>query len=49
MEMSDYVLGKFGKSETEIINVAAETAADAVEDWIFGDIDKVMEKYNRNP
>jgi len=48
MDLSDYVLGRFGKSETEIIDVAAEHAADAVEDWIFGDIERVMEKYNQN-
>ncbi len=47
MEPSDYVLGKFGKDELEDIGSAIQLAADAVEDWLFGDISKVMEKYNR--
>ena len=47
MDPKDYVLGKFAKSELEDIGCGIQLAADAVEDWIFGDIKKVMEKFNR--
>ena len=43
----DYVLSKFRSDEQEEIDVAIRIAADAVENWIFGDIKQVMEKYNR--
>ncbi len=47
MDPKDYVLGKFAKSELEDIGCGIQLAADAVEDWIFGDLMQVMEKYNR--
>ena len=47
MDPKDYVLGKFASDELEDIGCGIQLAADAVEDWIFGDIMKVMEKYNR--
>lgn len=47
MDPKDYVLGKFAKSELEEIGCGIQLAADAVEDWIFGDLLQVMEKYNR--
>ena len=46
-DASDYVLNRFRADELEEIGVAIRIAADAVEDWIFGDIKRVMEKYNR--
>ncbi|MBN1943943.1 MAG: aminoacyl-tRNA hydrolase [Phycisphaerae bacterium] len=47
MDPKDYVLSAFGEKETEIIGATIEQAADAVELWIFEDISKVMEMYNR--
>ena len=46
-DAKDYVLSKFRPDEQEEIDVAIRIAADAVENWIFGDIKQVMEKYNR--
>ena len=43
----DYVLGTFAPQELEIIEQTVERAADAVEDWIAHDINRVMDKYNR--
>ena len=43
----DYVLGTFAPQELEIIEETVERAADAVEDWIAYDINRVMDKYNR--
>jgi len=47
MDPADYVLGRFGPDEQDAIDVAIRTAADAVEDWLFGGIDSAMAKYNR--
>ncbi|HNX26156.1 MAG TPA: aminoacyl-tRNA hydrolase [Phycisphaerae bacterium] len=47
MDVSDYVLGKFASNELEDIGSAINIAADAVEDWVFGDMLNVMQKYNR--
>lgn len=47
MDPKDYVLSTFGEKETEDVGAAIEQAADAVEMWIFEDILKVMETYNR--
>jgi PTH1 family peptidyl-tRNA hydrolase len=49
MDGVDFVLAPFRSDEREIIEVAIETAADAVEDWVFRGMDPVMEKYNRKP
>ena len=46
-DAKDYVLSKFRPVEQEEIDVAIRIAADAVEKWIFGDINQVMEIYNR--
>ena len=43
----DYVLARFRKDELETIERAIRLAADAVEDWVFMDIEFAMEKYNR--
>jgi len=47
MEAEDYVLAKFGPQEGPTMEEAFDLAADAVEDWIFGDIECVMQEYNR--
>jgi PTH1 family peptidyl-tRNA hydrolase len=47
MDSKDYVLSAFAENETEDIGAVVEQAADAVEMWIFEDISKVMETYNR--
>jgi PTH1 family peptidyl-tRNA hydrolase len=47
MDPKDYVLSAFTNNEIEEIGAAIEQAADAVEMWIFEDISKVMETYNR--
>lgn len=47
MDPKDYVLGKFRSEERDEMDVATERAADAVEDWVFGDIRTVMDQYNR--
>jgi PTH1 family peptidyl-tRNA hydrolase len=47
MDPKNYVLSAFAEHEIEDIGAAIEQAADAVEMWIFEDISKVMETYNR--
>lgn len=47
MNTADYVLSKFRPNEQENIAVAQQLAADAVEQWIFSDLKRVMEKYNQ--
>lgn len=41
-----FVLGKFTKDETTEIEIAIQTAADAVEDWISLGIKDCMNRYN---
>jgi PTH1 family peptidyl-tRNA hydrolase len=47
MDPADWVLGKFSAKEREIVDVAEQQAADAVEDWLSEPSQNVMEKYNR--
>jgi PTH1 family peptidyl-tRNA hydrolase len=47
MDPADWVLGKFSAKEREMIDVAEQQAADAVEDWLSEPSQNVMEKYNR--
>lgn len=47
MDASDFVLSKFLPNELEDIGSAINIAADAVEDWVFGDMLNIMQKYNR--
>jgi PTH1 family peptidyl-tRNA hydrolase len=47
MDPRDYVLSVFREEEREEIGVSIEQAADAVEMWVFGDLQKAMETYNR--
>lgn len=49
MQVVDYVLRKFSKSETETIGPAVVLAADAAEMWVKSDIVEVMNKYNSAP
>jgi PTH1 family peptidyl-tRNA hydrolase len=44
---ADYVLGRFDADELQEIQTAEQEAADAVEDWIFEGMTRVMERYNR--
>ncbi|MFP4355167.1 MAG: aminoacyl-tRNA hydrolase [Phycisphaerae bacterium] len=46
-DAADYVLSKFTDEETELIGCAIKDAADAVEDWLFDGLQRVMERYNR--
>ena len=46
-QWKDFVLSGFSAAENELIAVAIDQAADAVEDWVFRGIDYVMEKYNK--
>jgi PTH1 family peptidyl-tRNA hydrolase len=47
MEGADYVLSAFTPAELSLLKESLVQAADAVEDWVFGGIGMVMEKYNR--
>jgi len=47
MDLRDYVLSPFSDQQQQAMERTIETAADAVEDWIFEGITYVMEKYNR--
>jgi PTH1 family peptidyl-tRNA hydrolase len=47
MEGADYVLSAFMPAELPLLKESLVQAADAVEDWVFGGIGLVMEKYNR--
>ncbi len=45
----DFVLSAFSADETEVINVAIQLAADAVEDWVLHGVTYVMDRYNQKP
>ena len=46
-DLADYVLSKFDKKDRELIDVAVQTAADAVEVWAKEGADRAMTKYNQ--
>ena len=46
MDPADYVLQAFRDDELEPMEHAVQTAADAVEDWVFNGITFVMDTYN---
>lgn len=46
---ADYVLGKFSKEETVVMEEAAEMAAKAILDWCVRGADFVMNQYNGKP
>jgi len=47
MDPRDFVLSRFRPDELAVIGPALETAADAVEDWVFNGMTYAMDKYNR--
>lgn len=46
---ADYVLGRFGKSEREEMDIAVAEAADSVEMWLREGTTATMNRYNRKP
>ena len=44
----DYVLGKFSKEDNVKLEKVFETLCDVIDDFTILDIDKLMDKYNRN-
>ena len=46
MDTKDYVLGKFNKSEKEIINKKVKESKDVIEYFVNNDIEKTMSYYN---
>lgn len=46
-DLADYVLGHFTKEERELMDKGAIDAVNAIEGIINGDIDKMMNEYNR--
>lgn len=44
-----HVLHRFGKEEQPLIEEAVKQMADAVELWLKGDMDAVMQEYNKKP
>jgi PTH1 family peptidyl-tRNA hydrolase len=47
-QWKDFVLSTFSSDEAETIRQAVQTAAQAVEDWVFGGTRYVMDRYNRS-
>ncbi len=47
-DMADYVLAKFDKKDRELIDVAVQRAADAVESWIRDGVERCMTRFNVN-
>ena len=47
-EMADYVLSKYNKADRELIDVAVQLAADAVESWVKEGVDRCMTRFNGN-
>ena len=47
-ELMDYVLGNLGKKERELIDSNLYKISDVIDDFTIYNIDKLMEKYNRN-
>jgi len=46
-DLADYVLSRFDKKDRELIDVAIQTAADAVEVWVKDGVDRAMTRYNQ--
>jgi peptidyl-tRNA hydrolase, PTH1 family len=46
-QWKDFVLSSFSPQEAELIRLAVDQAAQAVEDWVFSGMSYVMERYNR--
>ncbi|GEM_PF-98164 len=47
-DMADYVLAKFSKGDRELIDVAVQRAADAVESWVRDGVERCMTRFNVN-
>jgi PTH1 family peptidyl-tRNA hydrolase len=47
MDAADYVLAAIGPQDAAVLTPAMDRAAEAVEDWVFGKVTDVMEKFNR--
>jgi PTH1 family peptidyl-tRNA hydrolase len=45
-EITNYVLGKFDSSESELLKKVLERAADQVETWLDAGIEKAMSQFN---
>jgi PTH1 family peptidyl-tRNA hydrolase len=45
-QIANYVLGKFEKSESELLEKVLERAADQVETWLEAGIEKAMSQFN---
>jgi peptidyl-tRNA hydrolase, PTH1 family len=45
-EITDYVLGRFSSAEAELVEKVLTAAADQVEAWLAGGIQKAMSQYN---
>ena len=48
-DAANYVLGKFAAEDRVVIEKAVSLAADAVESWVTGDIQNVMNRFNQDP
>lgn len=48
-DLADHVLSRFDRDEVPAIEAATAQAADAVEEFITGSIDAVMNTFNRDP
>ena len=48
IELMDYVLGKFSKEDNSLIEKELPTISDVIDDFSIYNIDKLMEKYNKN-
>jgi len=46
-DLVDYVLGRFSEEEREIMDMAAERAADAIRGILEEDVDSAMNRFNR--
>ena len=49
MDATDYVLGRIGKSERDILDETIRSAADAVETWIADGLASAMNRFNAPP
>ena len=49
VDAADYVLSRFSSDERKTIEMAVQTASDAVECWLCEGIDKAMTQYNAKP
>ncbi|MBO4808438.1 MAG: aminoacyl-tRNA hydrolase [Lachnospiraceae bacterium] len=45
-DLADHVLGHFNKDDAKIIEIAAETAAEAIKTMLTDGVDKAMNKFN---